>query len=555
MEPKQTRICDRRQVEDQSIASRRVFFEIGGTNSALHRQEGRTYRIFVSTSSHPHIKSNRNSSKMKFTAAALSVVVLASSTSNVASFTPAFAPQSKFGSSFVARTTLVRPSTSCTSQRSSSAVRSSLSMFTEPSGGMEQLHELTEKADSIMLSKQVRKSPSLFKIAGYASIPLSAALGFGLMPSRRFAAHAIGGLITGVGGAVGKSRLDALTEANAKPAIAQALIDAGVDDPAGAATAVQIVKETYGLLDEDFDGLCSDIYSIYLQGMLKFSPVAKTSELKELENIKTALALDNLQVGEAHAAAASEWYRNTALFTPNDELEDDSDHPDKLAMDKLLFLTERALRQGGETEEAFTFEMTRVAKALDLTYATAMERVAETVEPFYSRALKSTRSKLGTDKVSSAMLERARATLGVSDATARDMHVACFNAEVRAQLGLPEINAAADDDDEDDDAEEQLPVDMSSVKFSEDAEERVRACVLACLIGHRSSTISCVGAITGFSLVHHFMFFPDHHLLCSYSSFYSWVNSKRSWACPNRTSNTKSPWKRHRCIRPQQRLP
>lgn len=430
---------------------------------------------------------------MKFTAAALSVVVLASSTNNVASFTPALAPtqsSSKFGSSFVARTTLVRPSVS-TSQRSTST--SKLSMFTEPSGGMEQLHELTEKADSVMLSKQVRKSPSLFKIAGYASIPLSAALGFGLVPSRRFAAHAVGGLITGIGGAVGKSRLDALTEANAKPAIAQALIDAGVDDPTGAAAAVQLVKETYGLEDEDFDGLCSEIYSIYLQGMLKFSPVAKTSELKELENLKTALALDNLQVGEAHAQAASEWYRNTALFTPKDEWKESENHPDKLAMDKLLFLTERALRQGNETEEAFIFEMTRVAKALDLSYATAMERVAETVEPFYQRALKSTRSKLGTDKVSSAMLVRARATLGVSEAVAKDMHVACFNAEVRAQLGLPEINATADkDDEEEEDAVEEQPIDMTTVKFSEDAEERVRA----------MKRFLLYGAIANVSLLH-----------------------------------------------------
>jgi hypothetical protein len=389
-------------------------------------------------------------------------------------------------------------------------------MFTEQtSGGMEQLHELTEKADSVMLSKQVRKSPSLFKIAGYASIPLSAALGFGLMPTRRFAAHAVGALFTGIGGAVGKSRLDALTEANAKPAIAQALIDAGVDDPIGAAAAVRNVKETYGLLDEDFAGLCSDIYSIYLQGMLKFNPVAKTSELKELENIKTALSLDNLQVGEAHAAAASEWYRNTCLFTPQEEL-DDSDHPDKLAMDKLLFLTERALRQGDETEEAFCFEMTRVAKALNLSYVTAMERVAETVEPFYQRALKSTRSKLGTSQVSSAMLERARATLGVSDATAKDMHVACFNAEVRAQLGLPEITTAVDNDDDDVDDAEQQPMDMTLVKFSDEAEERVRDCVYRWTW---SWTVSCFGTMVDVSLVHRFRFYSDNLFLFFFRHF------------------------------------
>lgn len=396
---------------------------------------------------------------MKFTGAAL--LVLLTSSYNVASYTPAFVPkQSNFGSSFVAKTTMVRPS--ATSVKRSSAMRSSLLMFTETSGGMEELQDLTEKANSVIFSKQVRKSPSLWKIAGYASIPLSAALGFGLVPSRRFAAHTVGALFTGIAGAVGKSRLDALTEANAKPAIAQALLDSGVEDPESASRAVQNVKETYGLLDEDFDGLCTEIYSTYLQGMLKYQPVPKTSELKELENIKTALGMDNLQVGEAHAAAASEWYRTTCLFTPEEELED-PDHPDRQAMDKLLFLTERALQQGGETQEAFNFEMTRVAKALNLTLTSAMDRVAETVEPFYVRALKSTRSKLGTDKVSSAMLDRARTTLGVSDSTAFDMHVACYNSEVRSLLGLQENEESSEE------------VDVGGLVFTDGAKERVRA--------------------------------------------------------------------------------
>jgi hypothetical protein len=380
-------------------------------------------------------------------------------------------------------------------------------MFTEPSGGMEQLQELTEQADSVLLSKQVRKAPSLWKIAGIASIPVSAALGFGLVPSRRIAAHALGGVVTGIAGAVGKSRLDALTEANAKPAIAQALIDSGVDDPAGAAKAVLNVKEVYGVEDEDFDSLCTEIYATYLNGMVKFNPVAKTSELKELENIKTALCLDNLQVGEAHAAAAVQWYRATLAFTPEEELED-PDHPDRLAMDKLLFLTERALKQGGETDEAFAFEMTRVAKALNLSFSTAMDRVAETVEPFYQRALKSTRSKLGTAQVSSGMLERARATLGVSDATAADMHVACFNAEVRAQLGMPEAGEEAFDANAE-------AVDMGSIMFSDEAEDRVRANVVAVL---------CMN-VAVFPV-----FFSDHRLVRFCHLFHSWVNSWRFWA-------------------------
>lgn len=351
-------------------------------------------------------------------------------------------------------------------------------MFAETSGGMEQLQELTEAADATsLLSKQVRKSPSLFKLAGIATIPLSAALGFGLVPSRRFAAHTVGAVVTGIAGVVGKSRLDALTQDNAKPALAQAIVDCGLVDIEKTTAAVQMVQEQYGLIDEDFEELCMQIYSTYLLGMVKFNPIAKTSELKELEGLKSALSLDNLLVGEAHGMAATEWYRTTCLFTPEEEL-DDVDHPDRQAMDKLLFLTERALRQGEETDEAFTFEMTRVAKAMKLDLATALDRVAETAEPFYVRALKSTRSKLGTNQVSSVMLERARKTLGVSEETAFDMHIAAFNDEVRELMGLSNNNngvaasinsAAGDKDDEKVDSQ----VYLGSVRFPEGAIERV----------------------------------------------------------------------------------
>lgn len=323
---------------------------------------------------------------------------------------------------------------------------------------MDELQEFTEQ-DKSPLSQQVRKSPSFWKMASMVSIPVSAALGFGLVPSRRLAAHAAGALVTGVAGAVGKSKLDALTESIAKPAIAQAIIDHGLDDAATTAAYVKAVQETFGIVDdEDFEAMCTDIYSKYFIGMVKFNPSAKTSELKELENLKTALGLTNLQMGEAHAAAASEWYRTTCLFTPEEDLQD-PDHPDRQAMDKVLFLTERALRQGGETDEAFNFEMTRVAKALNLKTVEAVERVAEVVEPFYQRALKSTRNKLGSNQVSAAMLERARKTLGVSEETSIDMHIACFNEEVKALLGLE-----TEGDEE---------VDTSAAVFEEGAAERV----------------------------------------------------------------------------------
>ena len=359
-----------------------------------------------------------------------------------------------------------------------SASRFAPLFFTEVSGGMEELQELTEQQDKTSpLYKQVRKSPSFWKLAGYATIPVSSALGFTLVPSRRLAARAAGAILTGVAGAVGKSRLDAISETAAMPAIAQTLIDQGLEEPTTTARYVKEVADTFGIVDaEEFEGMCADVYTKYLVGMIKFNPIAKTSEIKELDNLKTALSLSNLQVGEAHAAAAGDWYRQTCLFTPEEDL-DDPDHPDHQAMNKLLFLTERALRQAGETPEAFKFEMTRVAKALNLSLIEAMERVDDVAEPFYQRALKSTRAKLGTNQVSSAMLERAQKTLGIDEETAADMHVSCFNEEVKTQLGL----ASDDEDDED------MKVDMSTASFKSGAKERVRICHTYCTISQKIS--------------------------------------------------------------------
>lgn len=335
----------------------------------------------------------------------------------------------------------------------------------EPSGGMEELQELTESPSYTVLDKQVQKSPSFWKMAGYATIPVSAALGFGIVPSRRLAAHAAGAIVTGVAGAIGKSKLDSVTESAALPAIAQTIIDYGIEDPTTTYGYIKSLKEMHGIVDDDdFEAMCADVYSKYLLGMIKFNPMPKSSEPKELGKLKTALGLNNLLVGEAHAAAAEEWYKQTVLFTPEEDLED-PDHPDRQAMDKFLFLTERALKQGDETDEAFKFEMARVAKSFKLSLLVALDRVAEVQEPFYARALVSTRAKLSSGKVSEAMLERARQTLGIDEQTAFDMHVAAFNDEVRSRLGL-----ATDDDDEDaDDAD----VDLSKAKFGADDKEQV----------------------------------------------------------------------------------
>lgn len=329
----------------------------------------------------------------------------------------------------------------------------SVSMLVQSSGGMLELEELLESDTGV--TKTVRKSPLLWKIASYAAIPASAALGFGMVPSTKMAANAVGAVATGVAGFIGRNKMTDVAGSAAKPAIAECVIEYGIGDPAETAEKLEALREEFSVHPDDFKSLCGDVYRKYLVGMVKFDNQPRSSELTELENLKLSLSLDNLAVGEAHMMAAQDWFRETCLFITEEDLEDE-ESSERQAMNKILYLTERALRQNGETDGAFLYEMTRTAKVFNMTYYEALERVEEVVEPFYERALKSARGKLGTDKVSANMLERARATLGVNDRMGFDLHESALNDEVRSLI-------------EDADGK----IDPKTAKFPEGTAERV----------------------------------------------------------------------------------
>jgi hypothetical protein len=130
------------------------------------------------------------------------------------------------------------------------------------------------------------------------------------------------------------------------------------------------------------------------------------------------------------------------------ELED-NDHPDIKAVDKFLFLADRLFDMGNETEEAKTFEFSRIVDYLDVyTDEGAKIKIRETANPFYERALRSTRDKLETGQVNSNMLEKARNTLGITEEDARQMSIEAFDEEVRIQLGVEDVEDNIDYDDE-----------------------------------------------------------------------------------------------------------
>ena len=327
-------------------------------------------------------------------------------------------------------------------------------------GGPEALRDyvatLSNSPASSRLSAIV-KNPKLAKLAGAAALPLSYLAGAAMTPSRRLAVRAVGGMIAAAtAGGVGRSAAEEGARRSCPAAVASKLLELGVDDP-GARDAIAGLGDDHGVDGEDFDDVRSSVYAVYLAGMAR-EPMAKTSELKELRSLRAALGLDNMQVGRAHADAASSFYRDVTRFTSSDELEDEG-HPDRVSLDKLLFLTERALRMGGETDEAFTFEYSRVSRALGgLSIGEGLERAKGVAKPFYERALASARAKIGGGSVDSDMLTRARTTLGIDDVEAREMHIDAFAREVRVRLGLPE------EEEDDGDSDPSLSFDANQNK-------------------------------------------------------------------------------------------
>ncbi|KAL7533976.1 hypothetical protein ACHAXR_009678 [Thalassiosira sp. AJA248-18] len=413
---------------------------------------------------------------MRFHSAACAAVLLsAATTSSAFSFSPiAIVPSSSTRNgaaprSFATTAPSTRPAFGLaitTSHTASPSPSSSTSLNLAGGGGPEALTDyITSLASTESKLTSKIQNPKLIKLAGAAALPLSYVVGAAMTPSRRLAARAVGGVIAAVtAGGVGKSAVEEDVRRSCPIAIAKRLSELGVDGD-NISDGIARLQEDYGVDDEDFDDMKTQVYAVYLNGMAK-NPLAKTAELKELSHLKAALDLDNLQVGQAHADGATAFYRDVIRFTSLDEL-DDEDHPDRVSLDKLLFLSERAFKQGGETDEAFTFEFSRVAKALGgLSIEEALDRAKDVAKPFYERALASTRSKLNSGAVSSDMLNRARTTLGIDDLEAKDMHIESFGKEVRVQLGLPE-----EEDDDDDYNENQ----DKRVGTADDAKQKLEA--------------------------------------------------------------------------------
>jgi len=333
----------------------------------------------------------------------------------------------------------------------------SLSNFGK-SSGKEELRELITEVDSF--SKIVYTVPTLLKVSGIAAIPMSMILCTVISPFHCIPANAFGSVITAFFTYIGKSRLDFARETAVTPAIAQLVLDHDIDECQVLSERIENLQRYFRVHNEDFIDMCQCVYERYLIGVAK-TRLIQLSELRQLRQLRQALSLSNLCVGEAHVKVADEFYKNTCRLVSTKELKDPG-HPVRMVLDKILFLSERVFRQGGETEEAFKYEMSRVSKALSLNFDVAMSRVVNIINLFYRRVLTITREKLDIITISSHVLNETKVTLGINDIAANDMHLAAFSDEVRCFL---QSNDGIDENN------------FSTISFSENAKLKLKKLV------------------------------------------------------------------------------
>ncbi|CAM9178612.1 unnamed protein product [Pylaiella littoralis] len=296
-----------------------------------------------------------------------------------------------------------------------------LNMLVEPAG-KDSFQEIEKEMESDPIKKSVSKmTPGTAKAVLTGVIPIASAVGYLAMPGG-IAVSAIGAVASGVGGSLARKKLQQARIDSAPAQVAKMLKAKGV----GNITPQEIMEalSNFGLQGEAAEDVLIQIFSKYVVAMCQNS-ATKTSEIKELSELRETLGLDGLLMGEALYQAASPVYSQFVMRTPSTELADEWS-PNRRALDKFIFLCDRMF-EVCDTEEAYSFEMSRISKTFDLNLEEVKERCAAIAIPFYQKALGSAAAKW--DSVKADQLKRARQTLGIEEDVAKKMHKEVYRTE------------------------------------------------------------------------------------------------------------------------------
>jgi len=296
----------------------------------------------------------------------------------------------------------------------------------EPKGS-DAFSEINAENDKNKIRKALGKmGPKTAKNVSTGLVPLAVALGFIATPGSR-AVSIAGAAVMGLVSSVARLKIGQESKAAVPVTIANLLEKNGITKVRPA--DISKVFDDYGIKDEEAKEICIDIFRRYILAMCKNS-ATKAADIRELRDLRQALNLTGEDIGNAIFSASSVIYKDRILFTPSEEL-DDPHNPNRKAVDKFLFLSDR-LFEVGDTEEAYEYEMGRIRKVFGLDSATVKNRTVSIAKPFYETALNAARDKL--DTLRPGALELAEKTLGIAKYLKDEMHIEAFSNEVKSLL-------------------------------------------------------------------------------------------------------------------------
>ena len=267
------------------------------------------------------------------------------------------------------------------------------------------------------------------------SPPAAKALNVGLVPAAAtlLSAAVPGGAAVRLGvaavGAVAASkarkRLMTARKESVNVALCELLASRGIEGVSAA--SVMEIGDRYGLSSEELATSTTFLFAKYFERLVE-SPVATTAELSELISLAEALGLDGPTSGDAVYQTAVEVYAvRCGRFTGDAE----ENAFDAEIVDKFLWLAGRFFAEH-DTEEAATYELSRITKIFDISEAELERRCLKVATPFYESAVEKAIGKLGS--VRHSALEKASKRVGLPPYITSNLHADRYRLEVQRLL-------------------------------------------------------------------------------------------------------------------------
>lgn len=214
--------------------------------------------------------------------------------------------------------------------------------------------------------------------------------------------------VVAVGTLAGVKSMDRQKAKAAKKALAKLFATYALDDET-LVTAVAKMPSQLGLDKETMKEVVSSMYQLYLMQLLQY-PEASYTEMTDVISLKTVLGMSGADVGDAQFEVCRAFYRANVVYL--DALDDDAGRDSAQAkLNKLCFLSERVFSDK-ETDEARTYEISRMLSFFAMDESDFNERVEKVALPFYKEVV----ARACTDpKVDAMDLQIAQVGLGIQE--------------------------------------------------------------------------------------------------------------------------------------------